>query len=123
MRAAALPDGRIASNSVRDQRCRRLQAPKNRVRVKTNFVKPFKLIGSSSPHAKIFCFCFSEICGLFAPSRLDHRGAYRDRHERGARDAVDAAASGATISQGGLHAHERSSERARRTALKRTAKS
>jgi hypothetical protein len=54
------------------------------------------------------------------PPRQEGRYGRSSRNVR--RDAVDAAASGATTSQGGLHAHERSGERARRTALLRTVK-
>ena len=39
--------------------------------------------------AKIFCFRLSEICGCVRASRTHERGVTR-RHERGARDAMDA---------------------------------
>src|SRR5690348_1244664 len=42
--------------------------------------------------AKILFFRFSETYGLVVPSRLGKRGVTR-RHERGVRDAMDAAAS------------------------------
>src|SRR3954451_19074342 len=40
-------------------------------------------------HAKIYRFRFSEIRDYVAPSCPRSRGAFRDRHERWERDAVD----------------------------------
>jgi hypothetical protein len=40
---------------------------------------------------KIFCFRFSELCDWMPPVPPPPGGAYRDRHGRGKRDAVDAA--------------------------------
>src|SRR6266700_5777315 len=56
---------------------------KSRAR-KSKFVRRFKPIGSSGPPAKkYFASVFQKYVVLFSPSRLEHRGAYRDRHERG----------------------------------------
>jgi hypothetical protein len=54
---------------------------KNRLRAKTNFLSRIKLFWVVQPQRKIIRFCFSEICDFLSPSRLDQRGAYRDRHE------------------------------------------
>jgi hypothetical protein len=68
------------------------------------------VIANSCPAlaAKINRFCFSEIGGTSpaVPPRL--RGAYRDRHERWVRDAVDAMMSCVQLMlQGGLRPRER----------------
>ena len=63
----------------------------NHVREKSKFAWRFK--GESavqSPKPKIFYFCFSEIHVFLHLIPPRPRGAYRDRHERGVRDAVDA---------------------------------
>src|SRR5258708_1153485 len=52
------------------------------------------------PHLqKYSCFVPTQITSLISPSRPT-RGAYRDRHGRWVRDAVDAAASGAHVARG-----------------------
>jgi hypothetical protein len=80
---------------------------KNHMRQKTNFVSRIKLIGSSSPRAKIFRFCFSEIYDFFSPSH-PARGADRESSRTlavgcGGREGVGA--------QGGRRARQLVSDR------------
>jgi hypothetical protein len=59
---------------------------------KTNFLKQFNLIWVvQSCREKYFALSRPQITGIFPASCLT-RGAYRDRHGRWVRDAVDAAA-------------------------------
>jgi hypothetical protein len=61
------------------------------VREKTKFMKQFNVDSTvQSLREKYFASVFPKSVAPLSPSRLDQRGAYRDRHERGARDAVDA---------------------------------
>jgi hypothetical protein len=63
-----------------------------RLRAQANFSCYFNLICPvQSSREKYFCFHPTQITGLLCASR-PIRGAFRDRHERGRRDAVDAAA-------------------------------
>src|SRR5471030_3040568 len=52
-----------------------------------------------APFAKIFLFSRTPNQIYISCHPVPHRGAYRDRHGRWARDAVDAAASGARIAR------------------------
>jgi hypothetical protein len=69
---------------------RRRRFGSNRVREKSDFARRFNVDSIVQPFAKKYStsvFQNHMIC--FPPSRA-HRGALRDRHERGARDAMDA---------------------------------
>jgi hypothetical protein len=59
-------------------------------RAQADFLSQFNLIlPVQSSAQKYFCFHPTQITGVFSSSRLT-RGAFRDRHGRGVRDAVDA---------------------------------
>jgi hypothetical protein len=65
----------------------------NRLRAKTNFVSRFNLIWAVQfPPAEIFRFPLHPNQWLSRRCSGPIRGAYRDRHERWARNAVDARA-------------------------------
>jgi len=89
-RSADLPVGRIsaiwpcAASPVRDFN------GENRCAERANFVSSFKLICPVQPRARKYSYLRkSEIMGLCAhPASAG--GAYRDRHGRGKRDAMDA---------------------------------
>jgi hypothetical protein len=66
----------------------------NRLRANRNFLNRFNLIWVvQSPRKKYFASPRTQITSDPKPSRSPLRGALRDRHERWARDAVDAAVS------------------------------
>jgi hypothetical protein len=73
----------------------RPQPPQNRVRVKSDFLSRFKLIWVvQSRWKKYFAFRAPQISGTFAPSRAHTEGRFAIVTNV-ARDAMDAAASGA----------------------------
>src|ERR1700730_1390695 len=79
---------------------------------------PGRRHGAKSDSGGVFCLTGKSVIWLSSPARknipllrrpksilklrhpVPHRGAFRDRHGRWARDAVDAAASGARIARG-----------------------
>jgi hypothetical protein len=56
---------------------------------KREFENPFKLIWSSSLHAKKCACADGQISGSSSRVSCPIRGAFRDRHERWVRDAMD----------------------------------
>jgi hypothetical protein len=65
------------------------ETPLNRVRQKTNFARPFKLIAGFSPLDQNISFPFFRKLWLCSPIPCPVRGALRDRHECWVRDAMD----------------------------------
>src|ERR1700730_5379377 len=62
------------------------------LRATVDLLKRINLICPVQSHLqKYFCFCLTQITSI-SPAIPSHRGAFRDRHGRRARDAVDAAA-------------------------------
>jgi len=90
----SLIDSPVGQNQIERSRWRALVAKKSRAR-KRRFVEPHQAdLGRPVLSKKIIHFSSISFGVFLCPSRLI-RGAYRDRHGRGARDAVDATASGA----------------------------
>jgi hypothetical protein len=60
---------------------------------KSNFFKPFNLIWVvQPPREKFFAFAVGQIISTSSPRPASSRGAFRDRHGRWVRDAMDALA-------------------------------
>jgi hypothetical protein len=84
------PDGRIDTDFDRRRARRSLSTHENHLRQKTNFSNRFNPIPPvQSCREKYSAFVFSEIDASYSHPALE-RGAFRDRHERWAREAVDA---------------------------------
>src|ERR1700737_4430016 len=70
------------------------------LRATVDLLKRINLICPVQSHLqKYFCFCLTQITSI-SPAIPSHRGAFRDRHGRRARDAVDAAALRACVIAG-----------------------
>jgi hypothetical protein len=71
------PDGQITPSAADVASLSRPTGAPKRLRGRSNFVSRINVIGLSRSRAKIFHFCFSEICVLFSPSRPTKRGVSR----------------------------------------------
>src|SRR6202012_2732304 len=99
-----LPVRQNHSNFVNLIRCSQMKSAQDRVRQKSDFMNQFKLIWAVQPRYGKYSYSVFQKLVIYFAHPASTRGAYRDRHGRWKRDAMDAAA------------------RARRTRAERTAK-